>query len=206
MWGAFDASFIHTIINSASRGGGGEIFCVAIYNGNPNSALTFKGIICIRITLTKDFQAINSLYRLIPTWPISFSSVDNSTCKLPRMFPSECSDPCLNPENKSGWVQEPEWQQCAGWWAARGGASKEVKTSHIENNRGMNWAACCMVPLHNVFAFSKELQWIWGKADKARTLGCSSQGESHRFSKKEKSQWVNDGMGILPFLEDDIWP
>lgn len=63
-----------------------------------------------------------------------------------------------------------------------------------------------MVPLHDVFAFPKELQWIWGKADKARKLGCSSQGESHRFSKKEKSQWVNDGMGILPFLEDDIWP
>lgn len=206
MWGAFDASFTHTIINSASHGGGGEIFCVAIYNSNPNGALTFKGIICICITLTKDFQAIKSLYQLIPTWPISSSSVDNSTCKLPRMFRSECSDPCLNPENKLGWVQEPERRWCVGQWAARRDASKEGETSQIGNNPGMNWAAWRMVPLHDAFAFSKELQWIIGKADKARTLGCSSQGESHRFSEKEKSQWVNDEMGILPFLEDDIWP
>lgn len=56
------------------------------------------------------------------------------------------------------------------------------------------------------FALSKELQQTGVEADKVPALACSSQGKLLTFSRKEKSQWGNDEMGILPFLEDGIWP
>lgn len=80
-------------------GDGGEVFYVVIYNSHPNSVLKLKGIICIYITLTEDFQTINPRCQLMPTWSISFFSIDNLTCKLPRMFQSTQSDLFLNPEN-----------------------------------------------------------------------------------------------------------
>lgn len=137
--------------------------------------------------------------------PISLFSIDNLTCKLPRMFQSEWSGLYLSPENTE-WMQEPRLQQCTGGWEERGDASKEGGTGGIWDNWRADWAVQKMVSLHHAFAFPKELQRLRVKAEKALVLVCESQGKLLTFSQKEKSEWVNYEMGILPFLEDGIWP